>query len=125
MPEQTDRSQVVILVVDGEVVARNSAAGRLNRDGYTVLAAAHGLEALEVLRTYEGRIDLLIADMEIPKIDALQLCAEAVGERPSIRTCTMSFDASDRERAAGCNVAYVPKPLDPDLLRREFEDLLR
>ena len=63
MPERTTRNQIVILVVDGEVVARNLAANRLHREGYTVLAAAHGKETLDLLGNYDGKIDLLIAEL--------------------------------------------------------------
>jgi DNA-binding NtrC family response regulator len=124
MPEETDRSQAVILIVDGEVVARNHAATRLHREGFTVLAAAHGKEALDVLRTYDGPIDLLIADMDILKKDGLKLYDQFLQERPEIKTCAMSAHASDRMQAAEHKVPFLLKPLDPALLRREFADLL-
>jgi CheY-like chemotaxis protein len=123
MPERTDRRRTVILIVDEEVVARNLAANTLHRDGYTVLAAAHGREALDLLRTYSGRIDLVIADLDIPKMDGLELCDAVVKERPGIKTCAMSANAADRERASGRGLPFLIKPLDPELLRAQFPDL--
>jgi len=124
MPRQTDCGQVVILVVDGEVVSRNLTANTLQRAGYAVLAAAHGREALELVQTYDGRIDLLITELDIPKLGGLELCEAATQARPAMKFCAMSANASDSERARARNVPFVLKPLDPELLRREFEDLL-
>ena len=123
MPRQEKSSQIVILLVDGEVMARNRAAKQLNQEGYTVLAAAHGKEALELSRTYNGRIDLLIAEME-PKVDAIGLCEAMAAERPDIRTCAISASPSDGERAAAHQVPFLLKPLDPELLQRHFPDFL-
>jgi CheY-like chemotaxis protein len=120
----TDRGKFVILVVDEEVVARNLAANRLHREGYTVLAAAHGKEALDLLRTYEGRIDLLIADTDIPKMDGVELCEAARAERPGIQTCTMSGNPSHKDRALNSGLPFLLKPLDPEFLRRQFKGFL-
>ena len=92
MPEQTARNQVVILVVDGEVVARNLAANRLHREGYTVLAAAHAKETLDLLRDYQGKIDLLIADLDNPKMNGLELCEAVAEASPRTRLSVMSCD---------------------------------
>ena len=124
MPERTARNQVVILVVDGEVVARNLAANRLHREGYTVLAAAHGRETLDLLRDYQGKIDLLIADLDNPKMDGLELCEAVAEASPHTRLSVMSGDPSAASRAARHNVPFLMKPLDPELLRREFKDFL-
>ena len=124
MPQKEDRSAIVILVVDGEVVARNLTASRLHREGYTVLAAAHGKEALELLRTYDGTVDLLIADMDLAKIDGQTLWEAAAAERPGIRSCAVSADESAGARAAESRVPFLLKPLDPELLRRQFADIL-
>src|SRR5215831_14904503 len=107
MPEHAGRNSIVILLVDAEVMARNLAANKLNGDGYTVLAAAQGKEALDILRTYDGRIDLLIADLDIPKMDGLELCEAAVREQPGIRMCAMSANAAGAARAAEKGVRFV------------------
>src|SRR6478609_9119995 len=89
MPEQADKSRV-ILVVDGEVMARNLTAMMLHREGYTVMAAAHGREALDLSRTYDGQIDLLITDMDLSKLDGLQLCETLRSERSELAVLAIS-----------------------------------
>jgi CheY-like chemotaxis protein len=124
MPEPTTRNQIVILLVDGEVVARNLAANKLHREGYTVLAAAHGKEALDLFRSYDGTIDLLITDIDCPKLDGLQLCDAIALESPKTRVCIMSSDGSATARAADSGLPFVVKPVDPELLRQHFADFL-
>ena len=71
MPTEPERNGIVILVVDGDVVARNLIATAAAPRWYTVLAAAHGKEALELSATYKRRIDLLITDIDVPGVDGL------------------------------------------------------
>ena len=89
-----------------------------------MLAAAHGKEALDLLRTYDARIDLLITDIDIPKLDALELCAAAAKERPEIKICAMSLDHAAASRAAEKRVPFFVKPLDPEILRQQFAHFL-
>src|SRR5690242_6564271 len=107
--QTTDRSKVVILVVDGEVVSRNTAANRLHRDGYTVLAAAHAEEALDLLRSYSGTVDLVVADVNTRRMDCGQFCAEVAKEKPEIKTCVMSANGSDESRAVSAGVPFLLK----------------
>jgi CheY-like chemotaxis protein len=100
------------------------AATALHRDGYAVLAAAHGREALDLLTTYSGPIDILITDLDISKINAIELCNEAKKERPNIKACAISPHASGDLHAGNCGVPVLFKPLDPAQLRRQFPDLL-
>jgi len=110
------------MLVDGEVMARNLAANKLHRAGYMVLAAAHSKEALEIVRTYDGRIDLLIADMNTPRTDGTELCTTVTAERPDIRTCLMSARASDHDPASGS--PFLLKPIDEEMLRKHFPELV-
>jgi CheY-like chemotaxis protein len=124
MPVEPERNGIVILVVDGEVVARNMMATLLHRDGYTVLAAAHGKEALELSETYAGRIDLLITDIDVPRMDGLELCDAMRRERPELKVLARSGRASDARLAAERHVPFLLKPLDSALLRQKFAEIL-
>ena len=124
MPVHADRSRIVILVVDGEVMARNITAIMLHREGYTVMAAANGKEALDLSRAYDGPIDLLITEMDISKLDGLELCKTMRSERPQLQVLATSADRADVERAAGENIPFLLKPLDAALLRQKFADIL-
>lgn len=65
-----------ILVVDDDVDLRSVTTSVLEQDGYQVLAAADGLEALEIARTYPGPIHLLITDLVMPGMDGAELGRE-------------------------------------------------
>jgi DNA-binding response OmpR family regulator len=60
-----------ILLVDDSAMAREPLARLLAYEGYDVLAASNGLEAIETLRDH--RIDLLLLDVIMPKMNGIQL----------------------------------------------------
>jgi len=62
-----------ILVVDDDVGLRSVTQLALEQDGYRVLAAADGDEALELARTYPGPIHLLVTDLVMPGMDGAEL----------------------------------------------------
>jgi len=124
MPAHVDKSRIVILVVDGEVMTRNMTAMMLHREGYTVMAAAHGKEALDLSRTYDGQIDLLITELDTAKLDGLALCKTMRSERPQLSVLATSNHPADAERAAGECVPFLVKPLDAALLRQTLTEIL-
>ena len=75
----------VVLVAEDEVVVRNVVCLILQRDGYQVLSAADGREALELARQYQGTIDLLLSDINMPEMDGPSLAEHVIEERPGIR----------------------------------------
>lgn len=61
----------VILIVDDEEGLREGLSKLLKEEGYAVLAAETGEEALDILR--QSRIDLVLTDMRMPGMDGLEL----------------------------------------------------
>ena len=82
--------QVVILLVDDEPLIRNVASIVLEAEGYFVLAAADGEEALELSRHFPGNIHLLLSDIRMPRLDGLALRDRVAAERPATRILLMS-----------------------------------
>ena len=70
----------VVLVVEDEGAVRNIMARTLRECGYTVLEAAHGLQALGILERHGVSVTLIIADVVMPQISGREL-AERVLER--------------------------------------------
>ena len=77
--------QPVILVADDDVIIRNLVTILMQLEGYLVVAAADGQEGLELSRKYSGKIDLVITDMEMPRLNGSDLCAHLLEERPGIK----------------------------------------
>jgi CheY-like chemotaxis protein len=109
-----------ILVVDDEVLIRNIARIILEAEGYFILAADDGEEALEMSRKFPGTIHGVLSDVKMPKVDGLELAATILLERPGIKVLLMSgyVDAPTE------NVPFLQKPFGPEVLKQRIRQLL-
>jgi PAS domain S-box-containing protein len=80
----------VVLVVEDEDGIREVARRVLDRGGYRVLTAAGGSEAIDLVREYDGPIDLLITDVIMPGMIGHEVAAEIGALRPATRIMYMS-----------------------------------
>src|SRR6266849_4611353 len=102
---------VTVLVVDDSAVDRRRAEKLLGKDDQmTVLAAANGREALDILaRTLP---DLVLTDMQMPEMDGLQLVEEVRGKYPSVPVILMTAHGSEEIAVTALQkgaASYVPK----------------
>jgi two-component system cell cycle sensor histidine kinase/response regulator CckA len=82
--------KATILVVDDEASIRQLLARQLRAEGYTVLEAGYGLEALEVTRSASEPIDLVLSDIIMPGMIGTELAQRLLAEQPGIRVVLMS-----------------------------------
>jgi CheY-like chemotaxis protein len=122
--ERTPRSAQVVLVAEDELVVRNIVCFMLNREGYQVLPAADGKEALELAREYHGTIDLLVTDVKMPRLDGIRLAEQIVKERPGIRVLMMSGKTSAEIRDRNIQLPFLRKPFVPGTFRDKVRDVL-
>jgi DNA-binding NtrC family response regulator len=78
----------LILVVDDEKLIRWSVSERLQRDGYQVLSADSGEQALEVIAATPP--DVMLLDVKLPGIDGVQTLRQALGLHPELTVLMMS-----------------------------------
>ena len=71
-----------VLLVEDDAVLRTTYAGLLRGEGWTVLAAPDGFNALLVAGGHRGRIDLLVTDILLPQMSGLELWRKLSGFRP-------------------------------------------
>jgi DNA-binding response OmpR family regulator len=108
-----------ILVVDDSRSIRALLADALKSDGFTVLEAKDGREALDVLS--RSKVDVVTLDMEMPVMDGLETCRRIRAEESTSRLPVLLLTARGREEdirggfAAGVT-EYFLKPLDPKKL---------
>jgi CheY-like chemotaxis protein len=106
----------VVLVVNDDRDAREAAVAALERDGYRVLAARSGGEAMAVLERHPG-VDLVFTEVVMPGIGGFMLADLARVRRPEIRVLYTSgfaeIGALKVERLAG---TFLPKPVDAVVL---------
>ena len=85
-----------VLVVDDDQRTVELVKLYLNRDGYRVLTAHDGVEALRLARQYEGEIHLLVADVVLPGGMSGQEVAEQLSkDRPNLKVLYISAYADD------------------------------
>ncbi len=104
--------QGVILLVEDEDAVRSFGARALTSRGYTVLEAASGAEALEVVDREEGKIDLIVSDVVMPEMDGPAMFAEL---RKRGVTAKVIFVSGYAEEAFAKNLpegdfGFLPKP---------------
>jgi CheY-like chemotaxis protein len=107
---KTERATV--LIVDDEPELREIFALWLNREGYTILTAANGADALKLLTT--ERVDALISDIRMPIMDGIALVRRIFEMKlvlPSIIFVSGFGDVSVREMYALGVEAMITKPL--------------
>ena len=105
-----------ILVVEDEAVLREFVTVVLTDQGYTVLEAGDGLEALQVARESVAKIDLLLTDMVMPNgISGKMLATQIVAQRPGMKVLFMSGyspELVDNSSNLLSGVNFLPKPFD-------------
>ena len=116
--------QPVILVADDEALIRNLVTLLLQHEGYFVLSAADGHEGLELSRKYPGPIDLVITDVQMPRLNGTDLCALLIKERPGIRVLVMSGADMHEIVSQNANMPFLPKPFDGETLKASVRAIL-
>ena len=118
--------KVKILVVDDEGRMRKLVKDFLVREGYTVLEAGDGLEAMDLF--YEDKdIALVILDVMMPKMDGWQVCRE-IRERSKVPVIMLTARSEERDELQGFELGvdeYISKPFSPKILVARVEAILR
>ena len=114
-----------ILIVDDEDDIRDMIEIYLINEGFNVLKAQDGLEALEVLKAKE--VDLIVLDIMMPKMDGIRTCLK-VREDKKLPIIMLSAKGQDSDKILGLNIGaddYVTKPFNPLELIARIKSQLR
>jgi DNA-binding response OmpR family regulator len=114
----------VILVADDNALIRNLVTLLMQQDGHFVLSAADGHEGLDLSRQYPGPIDLVITDLEMPRLNGADLCAHLLEERPGIKALVMSGADMREIVSQNVNLPFLPKPFDGQTIRARVRAIL-
>ena len=101
-----------VLLVEDEEAVRRFAVRALTRQGYQVLEAGSGAEALDVIAGHEGTIDLVLSDVVMPEMDGPTLLKELRKTRPDLKIIFISGYAEEALKSleGGEEFAFLPKP---------------
>jgi len=114
-----------VLVVDDDVKTMDLVILYLKRDGYKVLTAYDGNEALRLAR--ESRPDLIVLDLMLPGMDGIQVC-RTLREESNIPIIMLTAKTTEEDRLAGLDLGaddYVTKPFSPRELAARVRAVLR
>jgi len=114
-----------VLMVDDDVKTVEIVKLYLNRDGYRVITAYDGIEALRLAR--ESRPDLIVLDLMLPGMDGLEVCRALRGES-DVPIIMLSAKTTDEDKLTGLDLGaddYVTKPFSPRELAARVRSILR
>ena len=114
-----------VLVVDDDVKTVELVKLYLNRDGYRVLTAYDGIEALRLAR--EGRPDLIVLDLMLPGIDGLEVC-RILRNESDVPIIILTAMTTDQDKLNGLELGaddYMTKPFSPRELAARVRTVLR
>jgi DNA-binding NtrC family response regulator len=113
----------VVLLVDDEDAVRDSCARILALSGFQVLHARDGLQAIEAFRANQGKIDIVLLDMVMPRMGGVETFRMLRSIDPEVSVLLTSgyteatgVDALLSEGAVG----FLRKPFDPDVLVQQL-----
>jgi len=114
-----------VLVVDDDAKTVELVKLYLNRDGYRVLTAYDGVEALCLAR--ESHPDLIVLDLMLPGIDGLEVC-RILREESEVPIIMLTAKTTDQDKLVGLDLGaddYVTKPFSPRELAARVRAVLR
>ncbi|HBA62555.1 MAG TPA: DNA-binding response regulator [Lachnospiraceae bacterium] len=115
-----------ILVVDDESRMRKLVRDFLEREGYQVLEAGDGMEAMDIFYE-EKELALLILDVMMPKMDGWEVCRE-VRKESKIPIIMLTARGDERDELQGFELGvdeYIAKPFSPKILVARVSAILR
>ncbi|OLD59472.1 MAG: hypothetical protein AUF60_05345 [Gemmatimonadetes bacterium 13_1_20CM_69_28] len=125
--ERPPRGSETVLLAEDEPAVRAIARQALERQGYTVLAAPSGADALALAAQHGATIHLLLTDVVMPGMSGRDLADRLTAQRPGIRVLYISGytdNAIVRHGMLEPGLAYLQKPFRPDALVRKVREVL-
>ena len=126
-PVPLPRGSETVLVVEDDRTVRLLAGEMLRLNGYTVLQARDGREALDLVQRHGRPIHLLLTDVVMPEMSGRQLAGGVAAIQPGIRVLYMSGYTDGviaHHGVLDAGVAYLQKPFTADFLARKVREVL-
>lgn len=114
-----------VLVVEDEDNLRKIIASYLQQEGFTVVEAADGQEALE--RFAEGEYSLVLLDLMLPKVNGYDVCRD-IRRYSNVPVVILTARDSEPDELRGFNCGadeYIAKPFSPHILMARIKSLLK
>ena len=122
------KSDITIIVVDDDPDILEILSYNLNTEGYKVITAENGVEAVK--KAKKKKPQLVILDVMMPEMDGIEAC-EKIRETPGLESTIITFltaRGEDYSQVAGFDAGaddYITKPVKPKVLMSKVKALLR
>jgi len=116
-----------ILIAEDEEQLRNAVRRALERQGFSVLVACSGPEAIELCERHAGKIALLLTDIVMPGMSGRELVDRLAPLRPSLKVLYMSGYTETvlaDPAISDARMAFLPKPFTPESLLRKVRETI-
>lgn len=117
-----------ILVAEDEKSIREFIVINLKRNGFDVLEAENGEEALQLYEEYGGNIDVALLDIMMPVVDGLEVCKQLRKKNSTIGIIILTAKTQEMDKVTGLLVGaddYVTKPFSPSELMARVDAIYR
>ncbi|MBI5441343.1 MAG: response regulator [Deltaproteobacteria bacterium] len=122
-PKRRSRPKYTVLVADDEETVRRVVQYVLTNAGYEVLAAADGVEGLELVTRHEGPVHLILSDVVMPRLRGPEMVERLRRARPGVPVLYLSgsFDEDGIPDPQDAETAWLPKPFTPQELLEKVD----
>ncbi len=123
--DMQDNNSIKILLVDDDADIRGAISKLLSLEGYDIVQASNGLEALDALNSHD--IKLILLDIMMPKLDGLSALMK-IRERNNLPIIMLSAKTEDSDKVLGLSMGaddYISKPYTPQVLVARVKSQLR
>lgn len=118
MPTQelSNSDALTLLVIDDDDQVRGLCKQCLVRAGFRVIDTDNGLDALQIAANHDGVIDMLITDIEMPKMRGPEVAREFRTLWPGAKVLFISGYTDSSQADLGDGAIFLPKPFTPQRL---------
>ncbi len=120
-----NNNSINILLVDDDADIRGAISKLLSLEGYNIIEASNGLEALDAVNTND--IKLILLDIMMPKLDGLSALMK-IREKNNLPIIMLSAKTEDSDKILGLSMGaddYIAKPYNPQILLARVKSQLR
>jgi CheY-like chemotaxis protein len=121
-PNRNERIKT-ILVVEDDATIRYILRVVLERMGHAVLEGCDGADGLNVSRNFNDRIDLVISDVRMPKMDGTEMVSHLQAERPGTKVLLISAYSTE-SLSPELTENFLPKPFLPAAIEKKGQEIL-